>query len=339
MKRLGYILLLLLALAAGFTACDKAPSGIIKESKMEDLLVDIYKAQAYIDNHPDEFDSDSSRQAMKQAVFNKYHITQADYDTSLVWYAHNIETYDKVYKKVIDRLGDEQKKLQKQAGMSGTVVAGQYGPGTAQASGVPEEHKRYGAKGDTANVWKGDALYMIFPGMNCGYIKFDLEPDAECKSGDRYQLNMKLLAFGNDFNILLAVDYADGSTSFMNRTTSATGWFTMDLQTDTGRVVDRVYGYLRYDMRAQGAAFVDSIQLLRTHLSLPDFGYIGAQKFISPNKNARRPGQSQPPGAMPQLPPARPVTPQRMYAPKPGVNKGGIDHHGRQPFSRPESMR
>ena len=67
MKRLGYILLLLLALAAGFTACDKAPSGIIKESKMEDLLVDIYKAQAYIDNHPDEFDSDSSRQAMKLA--------------------------------------------------------------------------------------------------------------------------------------------------------------------------------------------------------------------------------------------------------------------------------
>lgn len=339
MKRLSYILLLLLALAAGFTACDKAPSGIIKESKMEDLLVDIYKAQAYIDNHPDEFDSDSSRQAMKQAVFNKYHITQADYDTSLVWYAHNIETYDKVYKKVIDRLGDEQKKLQKQAGMSGTVVAGQYGPGTAQASGVAEAHKRYGAKGDTANVWKGDAMYMIFPDMNCGYIKFDLEPDAEYKSGDRYQLNMKLLAFGNDFNILLAVDYADGSTSFMNRTTSATGWFTMDLQTDTGRVVDRVYGYLRYDMRAQGAAFVDSIQLLRTHLSLPDFGYIGAQKFISPNKNARRPGQSQPPGAMPQLPPARPVTPQRMYAPKPGVNKGGIDHHGRQPFSRPESMR
>lgn len=338
MKQLCYILLSL-ALVAGFTACDKAPSGIIKESKMEDLLIDIYKAQAYIDNHPEEFDSDSSRQAMKQAVYNKYHITQADYDTSLVWYAHNIEVYDKVYKKVIDRLSNEQKKLQKQAGYSGSVVAGQYGPGTAGGSGLAEAHKRYGAKGDTANLWKGDALYMIFPGMNCGYIKFDLEPDAEYKSGDRYQLNMKLLAFGNDFNVLLAVDYTDGSTSFMNRTSTATGWFTLDLQTDTGRVVDRVYGYLRYDMRAQGIAFVDSIQLLRTHLNLPDFGYIGAQKFVSPNKNARRPGQSTPLRAVLPPPAARPSAQQRMYAPKPGVNKGGIDHHGMQPFSRPEGMR
>ncbi len=335
MKPLSHIFILLLLIAVGLSACDKAPDGIIKESKMEDLLVDLYKAEAYIENHPEEFNTDSSKLVLKQAVYNKYHITQADYDTSLVWYAHNIETYDKVYHEVINRLTDEQKKYQKSLKSGGSD---QNGSSTAGVKGINFGHQVYDSHGDTANVWKGDNMYVLLPGMTGSYIKFDLSPDGEYKSGDRYRLDMKLLAFNNNFTIFLAADYTDGSTSFISRTSTASGWFTMDLQTDTGRTVDRVYGYLRCDMRAQGAAFVDSIQLLRTHFNQADFGYITVQRFMSPNKGTRQPGRT-PAQREPLRQVAVPPKPQqRQYAPKPGVNKGGIDHHGNQPLNRPAMM-
>lgn len=331
-----YIVLFLLV--AGLSACDKAPDGIIKESKMEDLLVDLSKAEGLIDLRQADYPNDSTKLALKQSIFEKHGITQADYDTSLVWYAHNIDVYQKVYKKVIDRLQSEQKALQ------GGIANRQLTAGTSNQGAM---HKIYPARGDTANVWQGNTLWMFTSGMRQGYVKFDFEADPEMAMGDQYTLSMKLLGFNNSFSILLAADYGDGSVSFVNRTAIMTGWSNVFLQTDSSRTVRRIYGYIHYSMSPHSVAFVDSIQLLRMHLDAKQYDRIMIQKFLSPNKNAKRPGTapvSTPaaPGGPAQSAPARqPSPPRRLYSPQPGVNKSGVEHirpRQSQPIDRPARM-
>lgn len=288
-----------------FTACDKAPDGVIKESTMIDLLVDLNKAEGYIDLRASDYPTDSTKQVLKQSIFKKYGITQASYDSSLVWYAHNIETYEKVYKKVILRLQEEQKEILDKRRQAQTAL-----------NQLTTAHKTYTSQGDTANLWTGINRWIFTPGMQQGYVKFDFEPSHENEQGDQYTLQLKLLSFNNNFSILLAADYTDGTTSLTHRTSLSNDWFDVHLLTDSMRTVRRVYGYIRYDMRPHSVAFIDSVQLLRTPLDRMEYSRIATQKFISPRKHDSRPGLS------PATSHAQAAL-RQLYTPQAGLNKSG----------------
>ena len=65
MKRILPIILIYV-FSAMLISCEKAPRYAIGESDMEDLLVDIYKAEAYIESHYTDFADDSSKMLFKQ---------------------------------------------------------------------------------------------------------------------------------------------------------------------------------------------------------------------------------------------------------------------------------
>jgi hypothetical protein len=306
------------------SACDKAPDGIIKESKMADILVDVNKAQAYMEMNPSMFPNDSTKLAMRQSIFLKYGVTQADYDKSLVWYAHNMDDYVKVYDKVIKELKSEQKGIDKQirketASSTGDLTAQGPNSGVSISSSNPA-HKSYSAKGDTADIWTSSRQWILTSNYNKGYIKFDLSPDKDSKNGDRYELNLKVTSSGNKLKVFLATDYSDGSTSFVVRNLGFDGWDKFVLQTDSTRSVSRVYGYIQYNIRPFSMAFLDSITLLRTHLDRQSYNTFMIQKFISRYKSSVAPR----PDAMPPVNPA--LLNEGGFRPKPGVNKSGVRH-------------
>ena len=68
----------LLAMTA-LVGCDKAPDGVIKESKMVDLIVDLDKADAYVTLNPDKFQDDSSKLELKESVMAKHGVTLEEY--------------------------------------------------------------------------------------------------------------------------------------------------------------------------------------------------------------------------------------------------------------------
>ena len=107
---------LFLLAALMMLSCDRTPGGVLSVNDMADLIVDMQLAEAYIDNNISEFPSDSSKQVIKQSIFKKHGITQQDYDSSLVWYAHNMEDYVKAYDKAVGKLKDKQEKLNKSNG-------------------------------------------------------------------------------------------------------------------------------------------------------------------------------------------------------------------------------
>ena len=280
------LLLLLVIASLVLLSCDRTPHGVMSVSDMSDLIVDLQLAEAYIENHPMDFPDDSSKLVIKQSVFKKHGITQQDYDTSLVWYAHNVEDYTKAYDKAIAKLQQRHDKLA--SGKNDRPKEILDGPREPTHGITPRSGRLHPLKtdiaGDSVDLWEGRRSYTLTQGYRRGFIPFDLTPDAHYQSGDRYQLSYLLCRGGNDFKVCLNVDYTDGSTSQVTRSTYNDGWVTVDVQSDTTRHVRRVYGYVSYDIKRGCTAHVDSLSLMRTHLSKSNYGFIHAQRLLERNK-------------------------------------------------------
>lgn len=286
-------ILLLIVLATSLLSCDKTPGGVMSKNKMADLIVDLQLAESYIESHAQDFPNDSSRMVIKQSIFKKHGITQEDYDSSLVWYAHNMEDYIKAYDKAVGKLKKRYDKLDKSPGndQASTLDVG----GEPTRNPIPNNNAvkpkikmgnklKKGARGDSIDLWKGPREYVLTQGARRGFITFDLRPDADKQPGDRYQLAYKLSRGGNRFKVSLNVDYTDGATAQMARGTNSDGWVTIDVQSDTARHVRRIYGYISYDIERGHMALIDSLMLMRTHMSKSNYGFINAQRLLEREK-------------------------------------------------------
>ena len=274
-------------------SCDRTPSGVMSVNKMADLIADLQLADAYIDSHISEFNSDSSKQVIKQSVFKKHGITQQDYDSSLVWYAHNMEDYIKAHDKAIGKLKEQYDKLDKGGNGESKELTISEGGKAIHEAGVPQNvaksrtkrlQKIGSAAGDTIDLWTGKRGYMLAQGAKRGFITFDVQPDADYKPGDRYQLAYFLTRGNNEFKVSLNVDYTDGATSQIARGTNSDGWVIIDVQSDTARHVRRIYGYVSYDIKRGQTAYVDSLMLLRSRMNKTNYGFINAQRLYERKK-------------------------------------------------------
>lgn len=346
MARTSIALTLVALIASLLVGCDKAPSGVIPESDMVHVLADFAKAEAIIEQHPGKFDTDSSKLALKQSILEKYDANLEMYDSSLVWYAHNLKLYSQLHEKAIVLLEKE-----------GGIKHDENGNGTApwangrivqdiQATGA--KRRVFASSGDSANVWAGPQQWVLTSAMRRGYIPYDFKPDKESRQGDHYSLNLKAInGSGNNVKVLLAVDYTDGTTGYINRTLNINGWSNFDLQTDSSRTVKRIYGFLQYSIKPQRVTVIDSIYLLRTHLDPTKYSMFNIQRKAGPKaafaKDSVKNASAAPPmpvteSTMPGMPasvqrrrlPGQPIGIKRpgsadsMYRPKPGLNKAVI---------------
>src|SRR5215467_2628706 len=94
-KALIVIITVVLCLVAG---CSSTPNGVYSEGDMEDILYDYYKAKALGNNLPS--DQEYKAALYLKAVFKKYNTTEAEFDSSLVWYTAHPDQFMDVYKKV-----------------------------------------------------------------------------------------------------------------------------------------------------------------------------------------------------------------------------------------------
>ena len=271
---------ILFAFVLVFMSCSKAPDHVIAEDDMAELLADIYKAEIMIEDQNNVYDNDSAKMMIRQSVFNKHNITQVDFDTSLIWYAHNLEVYDKVYDDAIKLLDKEYKELSKSDFTSVAIDLN---------SDVKPSMPRYRNVGDTADIWGQNRTWILLPGFKRGFISFDMEPDKENIQGDKYELAFKLNNVRNSMKVFLGVDYENGASSFVQRIYNSDGWKRCKLQSDSLQKVKRIYGYISYKTRRNHVSFVDSIELLRTHLDRNTYNAImGQQKNVGQPKNGNK---------------------------------------------------
>lgn len=120
-KRNSLLLAFVLFLLLG---CGKQPSNVLKPEKMVDVLSDIQVTQAIYGNNPGVYENTSDKDALVNYVLQKHDVTQAELDSSLVWYSDNPDLYVKIHDKVTARLTEKRDEYDKVARMAGRTRHG-----------------------------------------------------------------------------------------------------------------------------------------------------------------------------------------------------------------------
>ncbi|MBR6141384.1 MAG: DUF4296 domain-containing protein [Bacteroidaceae bacterium] len=160
----GSFILLFLILQA---CSPSLPSGILDEEEMEDVLVDFHLAQGMVEAGAGSEEFDITRYKFLQAVFQKHHITEAEFDSSMVYYSGHAEDFAHIYDNVVNRV-----KVQ------------------AERMGLEEiVHDPFAfltSEGDTANIWLGKDFACVVPNrVGCVY-SFQMKADYTFRLGDSF---------------------------------------------------------------------------------------------------------------------------------------------------------
>ena len=159
---LTYIIALLMVMGCKPTV----PSEYIQPNDMENILYDYHLAIAMAKS--DYASSpDVQQNAYFQAVLKKYDVTEAVFDSSLVYYYSHLDRLKDIYGNVNMRLADEAERI-------GAVV------------GDLHQYSQYGTSGDTANIWVGPVDVMLIPRTVNNRFDFTVNADSTFLLGDSF---------------------------------------------------------------------------------------------------------------------------------------------------------
>lgn len=242
---IGWLLVFPLALII-LVSCSKVPGYVVKPQAMARLLADQYMAESLMEQSTGEWRDDSSKLAMRLAVFQRNGITEAQFDTSMVWYGHNLDLYTQVQDLTIEELERRVSDIGKD--MSVTAVA-------------------MAVSGDSVDVWNLSPTLLLTPDGPSRILRFSLQADDNWRRGDVYAWRMKTVRDTSPLAVHLAVDYSDGSVETVTIPTATQQWRQAQLMTDSTRVPVRVSGWVWFSPDTRPMITVDSISLTRSRLN------------------------------------------------------------------------
>ncbi len=144
------------------------PQHVISKGKMESILYDYHRAQGMADAMAGDTAYDCA--ALINAVFEKHGVSEAEFDTSMVWYSGHPEHLIDIYKRIDDRLTREAKAL----GVDATE----------------DIYANLTDEGDTAVVWRTDLVCLRGTATD-NVVHFVVKADSTSQLGDTYELRWK----------------------------------------------------------------------------------------------------------------------------------------------------
>ncbi len=145
------------------------PDKYIQPDELEDILYDYHIADAMGGIFPQRDDT-LQMNVYRRAVLNKHGYTEAQFDSSMVYYVRHAELLYKIYESLSDRIDKEASAL---------------GVATDDLNSL----STLSTTGDTANIWTASRSIMLmqYPGFN--QYTFEIKPDTSFRPGDRFVLN------------------------------------------------------------------------------------------------------------------------------------------------------
>jgi hypothetical protein len=228
-----------------FPSCRKTPEGVLPEKKMKDVLIDIQLAENMINASYQNYPDSARKAVLFQSVFRKHEITQAVYDSSLVWYGKNLDVLIRIYDWVIGDINEQIREL-----------------GDVQASAAPSANQ------DSVNIWpRRDYLTLQSDALFNGTI-FDIKPEREYLPGSTFVLGLHVWGVSRKMRyvpeIRIAAELPD-TTFVVNEKIENEGYREIVLKTPATKRTKRVYGYIRMDNAENNyyKIYIDNLRLLR----------------------------------------------------------------------------
>lgn len=254
-KALSILATLLLALTI-FSCKPSLPSGIISESDMEDILYDYHIARSI---QAIEGTNKYNEQRMYNDILAKYDYTQAEFDSSMVYYTRHYRLINNIYKNIEERL------TEKTIAMGGNVQdLNSMGEGFSSA--------------DTTNIWN-DAASILFTQYTPYNVKqFEIKPDTAFKAGDKF-----IFSFDTEFIVqdgrrdlvaLLAVKFTNDSIASTTQHLSSPMHATLSIDDNERLGIKSISGFLVFNSEKEGSqstkiALARNIKLIRMHTEDP----------------------------------------------------------------------
>lgn len=242
-------------IVTGLAGCKPTtPSQYIQPDEIEDILVEYHIARAIAQQNIN-FDGQKYDQALYwNSILKKHGITQADFDSSMVFYYTHADRFDKIYNRVTARLEDNAMML--------GATEGEIG-----------KYATLNTSGDTANIWTGSSSQVMMTMSPYNRYEFSVAVDSLFKEGDTFLMQFMsdfvYQSGGKDGFLYVAVEYPDTVvtkfTSF-----SYSGLCQLSINSKVKSRPKAVKGYFHL-----GGAFdpsttlrlllIDNIQLIRFH--------------------------------------------------------------------------
>ena len=166
MKNLLYILIFIV----GMTSCSSDSSDVLSMGEMEDILYDIYLSQ----NIEDGVSYDRKKYSEitnREAIYRKYDITQAEWDSSYNYYCRHADKLHTIYKNLSERIRTDVLELGGDVSLDETTLSG-----------------------DTINIWNSERNFILMQETPYNLNEFAVKADSMFKPGD-----VLTLQFDNQF--------------------------------------------------------------------------------------------------------------------------------------------
>ena len=230
-------------------ACNRVPGEIIDAKTMELLLIDIHKAEAYMENDKFLANNKAAQDSVKNIIFSKHNVTSTDFDTSVVWYGSNLDIYIEIYDKVIEKLQEE----------NNTILA--------LMNNQKDMFIGMTRSGDTVNIWNRNSHYMFEGKLNNNLLTFTVPYDDNFKEEDLFKLKFKITSQDKSpypAQVVLAIKESKDSTYFAKKSTSVNGWDSIEIKSKG--TIRRVMGSIYVPAVPEWkVTYIDSISLDRIH--------------------------------------------------------------------------
>ena len=236
------------------SACKpQVPSKYLQPDEMEDLMYDYYLSQGISNSQPRTTDYD--RRYNMQAVLKKYNLTNAEFDSTLVYYYNHMELMDAIYSNIQKRLGDAALEL-------------------GASEGEVERFTTQSASGDTTDVWEGKRQLMLLPIPPYHIVQFSQKADTSYYKGDSFLLTLgsRFLVQSGSRNatVYLAVTYENDSVISATTSVNISGGSTLRINACPQKA-KRLDGYIYMPRREQTDNASEIPLLLLNHIQLMRF--------------------------------------------------------------------
>lgn len=236
-------------------SCNRRPKGVLSDNKMVEVITDLQLAEAYSYNQINGTNTTEEREKLSMAVLESHNVTKEELDTTLGWYGRNMDLYSKLYEKVDKRLLEKRKKLL-------------------------EEDNIDSRRNEADNLWPYSKNGLISTLGNSDGWRISI-PNPDLTKGDRLEWSMHLNSTFIPLIGVLGVDYEDGTsealTTFFNNRQN----LDFSFQTDTSKIVRRIFGSMRVKNTSNLPLFADSIALRRLPFDSLEFTKFRAQRKYS----------------------------------------------------------
>lgn len=247
MKR-GWIIALAIPLLLAPAACTRRPKGVLSDKEMAPVVADLELAEAYLQANPAYIDNPDKKEAMIAYVLKKHGVKRKEFDATMDYYGRNVDEYREMYARVEKLIAEERREM----------------------TGVAAADK------STGDLWPYSRHSLISDRSGENGLSFSI-PAGDLKPGERIAWKMRLRNSTNT-QAVLGVEYDNGVRSYLYRKIGGSRRIELTLQTDTGRTVKNVFGYMTVDDSWSLPLWVDSLSLRTLPLDTMEYYNINSQR-------------------------------------------------------------